>query len=440
MSGQKIGDLLGEILGNRYKCDRRLGKQAGRQTLLARDLKTQQQVVVKLLSFSSDFNWEDLKLFQREVETLKSLSHPAIPQYLDSFEIDTPSRKGFALVQTYIEAKSLQEYLSDGRTFSASEVKQLAAALLDILGYLHQRQPPVIHRDIKPSNILLKNRSGNSVGEVYLVDFGAVQTLATQQGKTVTVVGTYGYMPPEQFGGRAVPASDLYSLGATLIALITKQHPADLPQKDLQIEFEQFTELSPGFISWLKWMTHPSLERRPASVQIAKKVLEKPEQIDKYSMPLRQGKIVNTFSLFKNAIESSLLSGTIAVGTWVLIYSVFLFLLMGTFIINKDILVTVYILGFMLGLGNGIILAIVTRLCFFPLTNPQLHRQVLATISILVSTSTSIVFFQQVTVMNFQNYAINYMILVLSPSLISGLSMGAISKYFAKWYQEESGL
>jgi eukaryotic-like serine/threonine-protein kinase len=90
----------------------------------------QQRLVVKLLSFSSDFNWEDLKLFEREVETLKSLSHPAIPQYLDSFEIDTPSRKGFALVQTYIEAKSLQEYLSDGRTFSESEVKQLAAALL----------------------------------------------------------------------------------------------------------------------------------------------------------------------------------------------------------------------------------------------------------------------------------------------------------------------
>ncbi|WP_366897180.1 hypothetical protein [Microcoleus sp. PH2017_15_JOR_U_A] len=80
MSGQNIGDLLGEILENRYKCSRRLGKQAGRQTLLARDLKTQQQVVVKLLSFSSDFNWEDLKLFQREVETLKSLSHPTQPQ------------------------------------------------------------------------------------------------------------------------------------------------------------------------------------------------------------------------------------------------------------------------------------------------------------------------------------------------------------------------
>lgn len=434
MSGQKIGDLLGEILGNRYKCDRRLGKQAGRQTLLARDLKTQQQVVVKLLSFSSDFNWEDLKLFQREVETLKSLSHPAIPQYLDSFEIDTPSRKGFALVQTYIEAKSLQEYLSDGRTFSESEVKQLATALLDILGYLHQRQPPVIHRDIKPSNILLKNRSGNSVGEVYLVDFGAVQTLATQQGKTVTVVGTYGYMPPEQFGGRAVPASDLYSLGATLIALITKQHPADLPQKDLQIEFEQFTQLSPGFTSWLKWMTHPSLERRPASVQIAKEVLEKPQQINKYSLPLKLGIRVDIFSLFGTAIGYSTMTGSIAVGACAAIYSTFLMGILGTIIGG----ILGIVLGLLLGLENGIIIAIVTQSSFSPLTNPNYHRQVLTAISIGISTATSIVFFQM---MNFSPVLdSNYIFVVIAPSLIAGLSMGASSKSIARWYQKASGL
>ncbi|MCZ0899226.1 serine/threonine-protein kinase, partial [Microcoleus sp. HI-ES] len=370
MSGQNIGDLSKEILADRYQCDRRLGKQAGRQTLLARDLKTQQQVVVKLLSFSSDFNWEDLKLFEREVETLKSLSHVAIPRYLDSFEIDTPNRKGFALVQTYIEAKSLQEYLSDGRTFSEREVKQLATALLDILAYLHQRQPPVIHRDIKPSNILLKNRSGNSVGEVYLVDFGAVQTLATQQGKTVTVVGTYGYMPPEQFGGRAVPASDLYGLGATLIALITKQHPADLPQKDLQIEFEQITQLSPAFTDWLKWMTHPSLDRRPTSVQIAKEVLEKPQEIHKYSLPLKPGKTVDTFSLFENAIGRSIGMGTLAVGACAAIYSTFIIPAVGTIFGGFIGL----FLGLLLGVGNGIIVGIVTRLWFFPLTNPKLHR------------------------------------------------------------------
>ena len=434
MSRQNIGDLSGEILADRYQCDRRLGKQAGRQTLLARDLKTQQQVVVKLLSFSSDFNWEDLKLFEREVETLKSLSHPAIPRYLDSFEIDTPNRKAFALVQSYIEAKSLQEYLSDGRTFSESEVKQLATALLDILAYLHQRQPPVIHRDIKPSNILLKNRSGNSVGEVYLVDFGAVQTLATQQGKTVTVVGTYGYMPPEQFGGRAVPASDLYGLGATLIALITKQHPADLPQKDLQIEFEQVTQLSSGFTNWLKSMTHPSLERRPASVQIAKEVLEKPQQINKYSLPLKQGKTVDTFSLFNKAIGYSTLTGAIAVGACAAIYSTFLMGILGT--IRGGILGI--FLGLLLGLENGIIVGFVTRSSFYPLTNPKSHRQVLTAISIGISTWTSIMFIEMVYFSPVLDS--NYIFVVIAPSLIAGLSMGASTKSIARWYRKESGL
>ncbi|MGL5060582.1 MAG: serine/threonine protein kinase [Microcoleus sp.] len=434
MSGQNIGDLSGEVLADRYRCDRRLGKQAGRQTLLARDLKTQQQVVVKLLSFSSDFNWEDLKLFEREVETLKSLSHPAIPQYLDSFEIDTPHRKGFALVQSYIEAKSLQEYLSDGRTFSESEVKQLAAALLDILAYLHQRQPPVIHRDIKPSNILLKNRSGNSVGEVYLVDFGAVQTLATQQGKTVTVVGTYGYMPPEQFGGRAVPASDLYSLGATLIALITKQHPADLPQTDLQIEFEQITQLSPGFANWLKWMTHPSLERRPASVQIAKEVLEKPQTINKYFLPLKQGKTVNTLRLFWNAIWRNILPGTAGVvffqiPMWIVVSMPNSFY---RFSVNDiTMFLTVFAFIALLGLGIGIIVGIVTRLWFFPLTNPKLHRQVLNAISIVLCISISIVWAR----INYYN--ILYPII---PSIILMLLMQTTNKYFARWYQQESEL
>ncbi|MEG4114368.1 MULTISPECIES: serine/threonine-protein kinase [unclassified Microcoleus] len=447
MSGENIGDLSKEILADRYQCDRRLGKQAGRQTLLARDLKTQQQVVVKLLSFSSDFNWEDLKLFEREVETLKSLSHPAIPRYLDSFEIDTPKRKGFALVQSYIEAKSLQEYLSDGRTFSESEVKQLATALLDILAYLHQRQPPVIHRDIKPSNILLKNRSGNSVGEVYLVDFGAVQTLATQQGKTVTVVGTYGYMPPEQFGGRAVPASDLYGLGATLIALITKQHPADLPQKDLQIEFEQFTQLSPGFTNWLKWMTHPSLDRRPASVQIATEVLEKPQEIHKYSQTLRMGKIVSSGRLFATAIWHSTGTGAIAVGICAAFYATFLLPILGT--VAGGILG--FFLGAMLGLENGIIISLVTIAWFFPLTNPQLHRQVLTGIGMAICTFTSILFMKTLGLeslffdpwddtFSYVPSLTDYIFVVVAPSLIAGLSMGIGSKSFARWYQKESGL
>ena len=159
--------MTSQILAERYEVHRQLGKQTGRQTLLARDLQTQELVVIKQLFLGSDFEWQDLKLFEREAETLKALSHPAIPRYLDYLEIDEPDSKGFALVQTYVEGKNLEEHLRSGRTFSESEVKELAKSLLEILIYLHEQNPSVIHRDIKPSNILLHSRSAHSVGQVY---------------------------------------------------------------------------------------------------------------------------------------------------------------------------------------------------------------------------------------------------------------------------------
>jgi serine/threonine protein kinase len=288
-ASDKRKTMKGEVLGDRYEVQQQLGKNAGRRTLLARDLKTNELVVVKLLSFGSDFEWEHLKLFEREAQTLKALSHPAIPSYLDYFELDSPNGKGFALVQTYVEGKSLSEQLKEGRSFSEAEVKQIAKALLEILIYLHGRQPSVIHRDIKPSNIVLTNRSGNSVGVVYLVDFGSVQTLAATEGGTITVVGTYGYMPPEQFGSRTVPASDLYSLGATLIYLVTGTHPADSPHKDGRIQFEHAANLSPAFADWLRWMTQPSLDQRLTSAVEALQALEQP-QPHRDTAPLRVSK------------------------------------------------------------------------------------------------------------------------------------------------------
>ena len=254
--------MVDRILGEYYEVQQQLGKQPGRQTLLARDLRTQELVVIKLLSLGNDFEWQHLKLFEREAETLKTLSHPAIPCYLDYIELDSPNNKGFALVQSYVAGKTLEQHLKAGRTFSEAEVKELAKSLLEILTYLHGHQPPVIHRDIKPSNILLTNRSGNSVGQVYLVDFGSVQTLAAKEGGTITVVGTYGYMPPEQFGGRTVPASDLYALGATLIHLLTGISPAELPQHQMRIQFREFVNINPEFANWIEQLIQPAPERR----------------------------------------------------------------------------------------------------------------------------------------------------------------------------------
>lgn len=265
---------MSQVLQSRYEIQSQLGHQRGRQTYLAQDLQTRLSVVVKLLLFDPNFAWQDLKLFEREVEVLKSLNHPAIPKYLDCFDVETKSGKGFALVQTYIEAKSLQAWLQSGRTFSEADLKAIAKQLLEILDYLHSRQPAVIHRDIKPSNILLGDRTGNNLGTVYLIDFGSVQT--TVQYGTRTIVGTYGYMPFEQFGGQTTPASDLYALGATLIYLATGQHPDQLPQREMRILFEDKTNLSPSLTHWLKWMTEPNVELRLKSAKQALEALATP--------------------------------------------------------------------------------------------------------------------------------------------------------------------
>jgi serine/threonine protein kinase len=266
-----MNQLINQVLHDSYRIHSLLGRKTGRRTFLANNLQTHSPVVIKLLLFGPDFSWEDLKLFEREAETLKTLDHPSIPQYLDSFEVDTELGKGFTLVQSYIEARSLQEWLQAGRNFNEADLKVIATELLGILDYLHSRQPPVIHRDIKPANILLGDRTGNCLGKVYLVDFGSVQTAI--HGGTMTVVGTYGYMSPEQFGGKTTAASDLYSLGATLIYLLTGTHPADLPSRNGCIRFES-AQASEQFQTWLKYLIQPDADRRFKSAKSAMEALQ----------------------------------------------------------------------------------------------------------------------------------------------------------------------
>jgi serine/threonine protein kinase len=180
----------------------------------------------------------------------------------------------FGLVQDYIPGLSLQELLDQGERFTESQVKKIAKDILKILIYLHELSPPVLHRDIKPSNLIL-----DSSEQIYLVDFGAVQAQASVTGVTFTVVGTSGYAPLEQFWGRAVAASDLYALGATLIHLLTNTYPADLPQQDSRIKFANRVSLNPSFIRWIEQMTEISLEKRIQTAREALKSLQSKKMV-----------------------------------------------------------------------------------------------------------------------------------------------------------------
>ncbi|MDB9374771.1 serine/threonine protein kinase [Nodularia sphaerocarpa] len=253
----------GQILQERYQLQKQLGHtMAGRQTWLAEDLNNanHELVILKLLVFSNELNWDDVKLFEREAQVLQNLNHQRIPRYRDYFLVDQKPGSGLSwwgLVQDYIPGSTLQELLAKGTKFSEPELKEIAKEILSILIYLHQLNPPVLHRDIKPSNLIQGEDK-----QIYLVDFGAVQDRMAVTGLTFTVVGTVGYTPMEQFWGRAVPASDLYGLGATLIHLITGVAPCELPQNNLRIQFADYTSVSANFVNWIEKLTEPALEKR----------------------------------------------------------------------------------------------------------------------------------------------------------------------------------
>ncbi|NET56537.1 MAG: serine/threonine protein kinase [Symploca sp. SIO2E6] len=268
----------GEIIAGRYQIVTLLDQGGMARTYAAVDLRTHQRVALKVVSLQEAQNWKILERLELEAQVLANLNHPFIPNYLDYFQLDievnaAKSDCRFYLVQELVEGESLAALVKQGWHTTEAEVKDIAMQVLEILTYIHQLNPPIIHRDIKPQNIIRR-----ADGKVYLVDFGAVQAVYNQtMGGSKTLVGTFGYMPVEQFQGQVHCASDLYSLGCTLIFLLTHRSPADLPQKQMKIDFRQRLNISDGFATWLERMSEPMLEKRLPSAIEALQQLEQPD-------------------------------------------------------------------------------------------------------------------------------------------------------------------
>lgn len=257
-----------ETLAERYQLSARLGHEGSTQAFQAKDQTTGKTVFLKLLPMASLESWKHHELFEREARVLSQLKHPGIPLLRDFFQLEGPTAPCGCLVMDWIPGQSLQQRLESGWRPSETEVRALAASLLEILAYLHALHPPVVHRDLKPSNLIWGEE-----GRIYLVDFGAVQAALQPQGGS-TVVGTYGYMAPEQFAGRALPASDLYGLGATLVHLVTGLAPQEMAMEDLEIKFEPHYEGNPAFKNWLRRLLAPSLKQRFDGAETALKALQ----------------------------------------------------------------------------------------------------------------------------------------------------------------------
>ncbi|WP_413173949.1 protein kinase domain-containing protein [Anabaena azotica] len=270
------------LLKERYFPLYPIGSGGFGRTFLAIDehIPSKPRCVIKQLYFP-DANREifikAVEFFHQEAARLDELRHPQIPQLLAHFEQDNQ----LYLVQELIVGQNLAQELRVQGVFGEAHIWQLLKDLLPVLQFIHSRQ--VIHRDIKPANIMrrytsiveneivyppainntellhpgstmtigkleavsplpkqakslpnnqikIANFSGNSApGDLVLIDFGvAKQITATALVNTGTTVGSAEYMAPEQMRGKALPASDLYSLGVTCVYLLTGVSPFDL--------------------------------------------------------------------------------------------------------------------------------------------------------------------------------------------------------------------
>ncbi|MGD1912983.1 MAG: YARHG domain-containing protein [Rivularia sp. (in: cyanobacteria)] len=219
------------LLNNRYQIIQTLGSGGFGNTFLAEDTQkpSQRRCVIKQLK-PIENNPQIYQLVQerfgREAAILEELG--GVSEQIPTLYAYFCLSEKFYLVQEWVEGDTLTAKVQQQGLFNESGVKEILLNILPVLEFVHSKR--IVHRDIKPDNIILRHSDGKPV----LIDFGAVrETMATvvnSQGSLTRsiVIGTPGYMPSEQAAGRAVYSSDLYSLGLTIIYLLTGKSPQEL--------------------------------------------------------------------------------------------------------------------------------------------------------------------------------------------------------------------
>lgn len=259
------------LIRDRYLLGERLGRNGASSTWAARDTRSDTRCVVKELSVgavvregSGEHSWDGdftklIDLFEREARVLAHLDHPGIPRFVDHFRAEVEGDLRLYTVQEFVDGSTLDQLVRSGRHFTEDEAVRICRDVTEVLAYLHDRSPPLVHRDVKPSNVIL-----GPDGRVHLVDFGSVRNLVDSDpldGKTI--VGTYGYMPMEQYEGRAVPQSDFYALGMTLVFLLSHRDPTTIPRTGLTLDFRSHVRVSERFARLITWMITATPEDRP---------------------------------------------------------------------------------------------------------------------------------------------------------------------------------
>jgi eukaryotic-like serine/threonine-protein kinase len=273
----KTGDRIGS-----YALARALGRGEAGATWTATRVSQGDEGVLKILDMGEAKGWSGPDLFGHEVEALKTLSHPGIPRFIESFEDDSGGDSRLVLAMELAPGEDLDAAVAKGRRFTEAEISSVLAGLADILAYLGALRPPVVHRDVNPRNVLLSTE-----GRVSLVDFsGAQEALKRAANPGATMIGTAGYIPLEQVSGRASPRSDLYGAAATALFLLTRRNPSELAMKALKPDLDSLPSLGRPLASVLDSWLEPDEALRRIGPSEAARILR--GQAEPPSRPIRK--------------------------------------------------------------------------------------------------------------------------------------------------------
>lgn len=248
------------LLDGRYRLEEQVGQGASARTYRATCLKDNQTVAVKELLFHRIDVLKTHELFEREARVLRQLRHPQIPKFIETFQVEDGRSLCIYLVQEFIEGRTIAEAFVESR-FSERDALQFLIEVAAPLEYLHTLPTPVVHRDLKPANLM--RRSSNQ--QVVLIDFGTVRDVLKPQGEGNTVAGTFGYMSPEQLYGDATPASDIFALGATTVALLSNR---EFLSSDQMFQYMGQLQISPELRKLLTAMLGVEPQKRPDIAEV----------------------------------------------------------------------------------------------------------------------------------------------------------------------------
>lgn len=265
---------MGQVLQQRYELLHELGRGAFAVSHLARDRATGGHCVAKVLSLAQAQSPRAHELFEREAKVLANLDHPRVPKFTDFFTEQTADDVRVVLVQEFLPGVDLARRVRESGRLPEVEAIAIGVDLARVLEYLHAFLPPILHRDVKPSNVLI-----GPDGSARLIDFGAVRDKVLHDPLLgpggPTVVGTFGYMPPEQLHGLAEPASDVYSLAATLVHALSGLEPWELDKDAMRPVLRPRVPACEELLRVLERALEPDRRRRTATARQFREALER---------------------------------------------------------------------------------------------------------------------------------------------------------------------